>query len=55
LTDLLIEREMIDGVDVYALAGRPQPVGTEETIAPKRAAAAAERVRETSSQRQPGG
>ena len=55
LTDLLIEREMIDGADVYALAGRPQPVGAEETIAPKRAAGAAERVRETSSQRQPGG
>jgi cell division protease FtsH len=55
LTELLIEREMIDGADVYALAGRPQPVGAEETIAPKRAAAAAERVRETSSQRQPGG
>jgi cell division protease FtsH len=55
LTELLIEREMIDGADVYALAGRPQPVGAEETIAPKRAAAARERVPEISSRRQPGG
>jgi len=54
LTELLIEREMVDGTEIYALAGRPQPVGAEETIAPKRAAAAAERVRETSGQRQPG-
>ena len=55
LTELLIEREMIDGAEVYALAGRPQPVGVEETIAPQRAAAAADRVREISNQRQPGG
>ena len=55
LTELLIEREMIDGAEVYALAGRPQPVGAEETIAPQRAAAAADRVREISNQRQPGG
>jgi len=55
LTELLIEREMIDGAEVYALAGRPQPVGAEETIAPRRAAAAADRVREISNQRQPGG
>ncbi|HYU92906.1 MAG TPA: hypothetical protein VEN95_05455, partial [Actinomycetota bacterium] len=55
LTELLIEREMIDGAEVYALAGRPQPVGAEETIAPQRASAAADRVREISNQRQPGG
>ena len=55
LTELLIEREMIDGAEVYALAGRPQPVGAEETIAPQRAAAAADRVREISNNRQPGG
>jgi hypothetical protein len=46
---------MIDGAEIYALAGRPQPVGAEETIAPKRAAAARERVPEISSPRQPGG
>jgi len=45
---------MIDGTEVYSLASRPQPVGAEETIAPKRPAAAAERVREISSQRRPG-
>ena len=44
LTELLIEREMIDGADVYGLAGRPQPAGSEETIAPRRASVAAERV-----------
>jgi cell division protease FtsH len=55
LTELLIEREMIDGAEVYALAGRPQPVGAEETIAPQRAAVAADRVREISNKRQPGG
>jgi cell division protease FtsH len=55
LTELLIEREMIDGAEIYALAGRPQPVGAEETIAPKPATAATERVPETSSRRQPGG
>jgi len=54
LTELLIEREMIDGGEVYALAGRPQPVGAEETIAPQRASAAADRVREISSKPQPG-
>jgi cell division protease FtsH len=54
LTELLIEREMVDGAEIYALAGRPQPVGAEEAIAPKRAAAGAERVRETSSHRQSG-
>ena len=40
LAELLVEREMIDGADVYALAGRPQPKGAEEAIAPRRAAAA---------------
>ena len=44
LTELLIEREMIDGAEVYALAGRPQPAGVEEAFAPRRAAVAAERV-----------
>jgi cell division protease FtsH len=46
LTDLLLEREMIDGADVYALAGLPQPAGAEEAIAPRPAAVAAERVPE---------
>jgi len=54
LTELLIEREMIDGAEVYELAGRPQPVGAEETIAPQRASAAADRVREISNKPQPG-
>jgi cell division protease FtsH len=39
LTALLIEKEMIDGEDVYRLAGRPMPQGSAETIAPKQAAA----------------
>jgi cell division protease FtsH len=46
LTDLLVEREMIDGEEVYKLAGRPVPAGAEEAIAPRPAAVAAERVRE---------
>jgi cell division protease FtsH len=41
VTDLLIERETIDGEDVYELAGRPRPEGTEATVAPERAAASA--------------
>jgi cell division protease FtsH len=44
LTDLLIEQEMVDGAEVYALAGRPQPEGAEEAIAPRRAAVAAKDV-----------
>ena len=44
LTELLMEREMIDGAEVYALAGRAQPEGSEEAIAPRRAAVAAQRV-----------
>ncbi|TMK80702.1 MAG: ATP-dependent zinc metalloprotease FtsH, partial [Actinobacteria bacterium] len=39
VTDLLIERETIDGADVYELAGRPRPEGTDTTIGPARAAA----------------
>src|SRR5205814_10704785 len=30
VTSLLVEREMIDGEDVYRLAGRPQPQGAED-------------------------
>src|SRR5262249_27220309 len=45
LTELLLEREMVDGADVYALAGRQQPEGAEEAFAPRRAAVAAEGVR----------
>jgi len=41
VTDLLIERETIDGSDVYELAGRPRPEGAEATVAPERAAASA--------------
>jgi cell division protease FtsH len=44
LTHLLIEREMIDGADVYELAGLPTPAGAETAIAPR--SAAAQRVRE---------
>jgi len=55
LTELLIEREMIDGGEVYALAGRPEPAGAQETIAPKRAAVAAERVGGESSSLAPKG
>jgi cell division protease FtsH len=36
---LLIQRETIDGGDVYELAGRPKPEGVETTMAPDRAAA----------------
>ena len=39
VTDLLIERETIDGADVYEIAGRPRPEGTDTTIGPARAAA----------------
>jgi cell division protease FtsH len=46
VTDLLIEREMIDGAAVYELAGRPQPEGAEDAISPRPAAVAAQRVRE---------
>ena len=35
VTNLLIEREMVDGAEVYALAGRPVPKGAEEAIAPR--------------------
>ena len=49
LTSLLVEREMIDGAEVYALAGRPQPAGAEEAIAPRPAAVAAKRVQDASS------
>jgi cell division protease FtsH len=41
VTDLLIERETIDGSDVYELAGRSMPEGAEATVAPERAAASA--------------
>jgi cell division protease FtsH len=41
VTDLLIERETIDGSDVYELAGRAMPEGAEATVAPRRAAATA--------------
>jgi cell division protease FtsH len=41
VTDLLIERESIDGSDVYELAGRVTPEGAERTVAPRRAAATA--------------
>jgi cell division protease FtsH len=44
LAHLLIEREMIDGADVYELAGLPTPAGAETAIAPR--SAAAQRVRE---------
>jgi ATP-dependent Zn protease len=39
LTALLIQRETIDGAEVYELAGRPTPEGTERAMAPDRAAA----------------
>jgi cell division protease FtsH len=41
VTDLLIEQETVDGAAVYELAGRPVPAGSETTIGPRRAAAAA--------------
>jgi cell division protease FtsH len=41
VTALLIEKEIIDGEEVYALAGRPKPEGLEEIVAPKGRAAAA--------------
>jgi cell division protease FtsH len=41
VTELLVERETIDGGDVYELAGRPKPEGTETTVGPSRAAASA--------------
>jgi len=41
VTDRLVEREQIDGAEVYELAGRPEPRGAEDIIAPQRAAAAA--------------
>jgi cell division protease FtsH len=44
VTELLIERETIDGAEVYELAGRPIPEGTETTIGPRRAAASAPAV-----------
>ncbi|MFL5799764.1 MAG: ATP-dependent zinc metalloprotease FtsH [Actinomycetota bacterium] len=46
LTELLVEREMIDGGEVYELAGRPLPAGAEEAVAPTAGAMAAERVRD---------
>ena len=33
---------MIDGDDVYALAGRPKPIGPKEVVSPKQRAAAVE-------------
>jgi cell division protease FtsH len=41
VTELLMERELIDGTEVYELAGRPKPEGSDSTVAPKRAAASA--------------
>jgi len=41
VTSLLVERETIDGADVYELAGRPEPQGVAATVSPKRAAASA--------------
>ena len=41
VTSLLVEREAIDGADVYELAGRPEPQGVASTVSPKRAAASA--------------
>jgi cell division protease FtsH len=41
VTELLVERETIDGREVYELAGRPVPEGAESTIGPRRAAASA--------------
>jgi len=46
VTDLLIEKEMVDGAEVYELAGVPQPEGAEDAIAPRPAAVAAQRIRE---------
>jgi cell division protease FtsH len=40
VTDLLLQREMIDGGEVYDLAGRARPQTAEEFVAPRRAAAA---------------
>ncbi len=39
VTAVLIEREAIDGDEIYALAGRPRPAGSQEIVAPRRAAA----------------
>jgi cell division protease FtsH len=41
VTDRLVEREQIDGAEVYELADRPQPAGAEDVVAPRRTAAAA--------------
>ncbi|HJT37407.1 MAG TPA: ATP-dependent zinc metalloprotease FtsH, partial [Actinomycetota bacterium] len=41
VTGLLVDRETIDGREVYELAGRPVPEGAESTIGPRRAAASA--------------
>jgi len=53
VTDLLLEREMIDGDEVYQLAGRPKPSGTEEIVAPKRAAAQREQPVSLAKERRP--
>ena len=44
VTNLLIEREMVDGAQVYALAGRPVPKGAEEAISPRPAKVAAKQL-----------
>jgi cell division protease FtsH len=43
VVNLLLERETLDGSEIYALAGRPEPShGPGTTVAPERAAAAAQ-------------
>jgi len=42
VTEMLIEREMIDGDDIYELAGRTKPMGEQEVVAPRRTAAASD-------------
>jgi cell division protease FtsH len=39
VTELLVDREMIDGEEVYRLAGRPMPVGAVDGTAERAAAA----------------
>jgi hypothetical protein len=38
-TDVLTERETLEALRFYALAGHRQPIGAEEVVTPGRAAA----------------
>jgi cell division protease FtsH len=56
LVQLLVANETVDGSEVYALAGRPEPAsGTGVTLAPERAAAAAASHRVATGSAKPAG